>query len=314
MALQRQLGFIADELRKTQRSRGAYPTAPASVASSTSSTNSSSNSNSGLNATPESDAVKNFQNLAMSKLSELRAKYDELERETRGDLMKKEEFIKDQSIMLAQRDLEIQTLKVQLLKANNELKAKDAAVKSKDSEIKKISDENWTHMNEVKQKNEAIRLHVEDARKKEESIRTLTSEVTRLETEARLNQSKSSSELRRSEKKLAAAHQREEQHDAELKKKDQQISEMNAAAVKREEEYKAELRKRDKAMKGLNKLYENLNLEQDELFKRCNDELEKIARAAASNGVSRNGEDLWKCLEAARSSEATMRQTIGYVF
>ncbi|KAI5807263.1 hypothetical protein DFH27DRAFT_312028 [Peziza echinospora] len=307
MALQRHLGFIADELRKNQRSRGAYPTAPASVASSTSSTNSSSNSNSGLNATSESDAVKNFQNLAMSKLSELRAKYDELERETRGDLMKKEEFIKDQSIMLAQRDLEIQTLKMQLLKANNELKAKDAAVKSKDAEIKKIADENWTNMNEVKQKNEAIRLHVEDARKKEESFRALTSEVTRLETEARLNQSKASSELRRSERKLAAAL---EQHDAELKKKDQQISEMNAAAAKREDEYKAELRKRDKAMRGLNKLYENLNLEQDELFKRCNDELESIARAATINRVSQNGEDLWKCLEQARSSEASMRQTI----
>ena len=100
----------------------------------------------------------------------------------------------------------------------------------------------------------------------------------------------------------------------EIRQLERKLKETEAETVKKEESYKAELKKRDRAMKEMNKLYETLNLEQDELFKRCNDELEMIAKAAhPSVGVGRGGEDLWKLLEGARNSEGVMRKELAYV-
>lgn len=115
-------------------------------------------------------------------------------------------------------------------------------------------------------------------------------------------------------RKEAEFLKREEAYKGAIRKKEEELANKDAQVTKQAEEHRAELRKRDKAMRNLNRLYDEINAEQDELYKRCNDEIEAIARASAAIGSgalggSGNG-DLYRSLQDAYTKEGAMRQEI----
>ncbi|KAF8446975.1 hypothetical protein BDZ91DRAFT_803284 [Kalaharituber pfeilii] len=229
IALQREMAKMGEELRRGNRSRGPSSTASSSVASSASSAYATSYTTTGSS----SNTTEEFRKLATrvsNTITDLRTKYEACESDLGGELIQREEFIRDQEVELAKKDMEIQSLRSELRKREIELARKD------------------------------------------DDIKTLL-------------------------------RQKDEELKADLGRKD-------AEFAKKEEEHKAELKKRDRAMKGLNKLYDDLNLEQDELFRRVNEELEAIARAAAALGNGRGNDELWKALEQARTNESQMRKDI----
>ena len=168
---------------------------------------------------------------------------------------------------------------------------------------------------ELHQKEERIKdLDAEIARKDME-VQAMRSVLRRQETEKGERYERREAEYARREVEFL---KREEALQAEIRKKDVEIAAKEAEFVKRTEEHKAELRKRDKAMKNLNKLYDMINAEQDELYKRCNDELEAIARASAAIGSGALGGsgqgELYKALQESYAKEGVMRKEIMYAF
>lgn len=167
---------------------------------------------------------------------------------------------------------------------------------------------------------------------KEERIRDLDAEIARKDMEVqamrsvlRKQENDGTQKDERHERREAEYarremdfSKREEALQAEIRKKDVEIAAKEVESVKRTEEHKAELRKRDKAMKNLNRLYDMINAEQDELYKRCNDELEAIARASAAIGSGALGGsgqgELYKALQESYAKEGVMRKEIMYAF
>ena len=182
------------------------------------------------------------------------------------------------------------------LELSTSLMLKDEHIRDQDMELAKKDMEVQGLRSDIRKKEEEIRKKDEELRKKDEGLRKKEEGLR-----------KKDEELKSAETQFA---KREQELKAQLRQREAEMTRKEAEFAKHQEEHKAELRKRDRAMKGLNKLYEDLNLEQDELFNRCNEELVSIARASAAVGNGRSGEDLWKGLERAMANESAMRKEI----
>lgn len=176
---------------------------------------------------------------------------------------------------------------------------------------------------ELHNREEKIKDMEAEMARKDMEVQTLRAEVRRKDAEiAQREQAQKEQaqkeKLQRKDAEIARIEgeyrKREETYKAEIRKRDEEISKKQAEFTRKADEHKAELRKRDKAMRNLNRLYDEINAEQDELYKRCNDEIEAIARASAAIGsgaLGGNGQsDLYRTLQDSYTKEGVMRQEI----
>jgi len=171
---------------------------------------------------------------------------------------------------------------------------------------------------ELHNREEKIKDMEAEMARKDMEVQTLRAEVRRKDAEIAQREQTHREKLQRKETEVARIEaeyiKREETYKAEIRKRDEEISKKQAEFTRKADEHKAELRKRDKAMRNLNRLYDEINAEQDELYKRCNDEIEAIARASAAIGsgaLGGNGQsDLYRTLQSSYTKEGVMRQEI----
>jgi len=176
---------------------------------------------------------------------------------------------------------------------------------------------------ELHNREEKIKDMEAEMARKDMEVQTLRAEVRRKDAgiaqrEQAQKEQTQKEKLQRREADIAKIEaeyrKREETYKAEIRKRDEEISKKQAEFIRKADEHRAELRKRDKAMRNLNRLYDEINAEQDELYKRCNDEIEAIARASAAIGsgaLGGNGQsDLYRTLQDSYTKEGVMRQEI----
>lgn len=112
---------------------------------------------------------------------------------------------------------------------------------------------------------------------------------------------------------------KEEEIKAATMKKDREIRSLSRhykEAASESSKKDVLLAEKDVRLRELNRLFKDMNEEQDVLFERYNQELEQIAQAArgGSGGANSGEQDLFKLLSESKAEQGRLKREIGYYF